>query len=121
MEVELESEFHDPKGHTNVIAELPGNEKPEEIVIAGAHLDSWHVGTGATDNAANCALLMEAIRILAVSNLPLRRTVRIALWAAHERGVQGSLSYVRAARQSTQERHHLSFTMDSGAGRVRRS
>ncbi len=119
LEVELESEFHDTEGHTNVIAELTGAESPREIVIAGAHLDSWHVGTGATDNAANCAVLMDAVRILKVLNLPLRRTVRIALWAGHERGVQGSLAYVRAARQSEHEQHYLSLTMDSGAGRVR--
>jgi hypothetical protein len=119
LEVELESQFHDPSGHTNVIGELPGNEQPEEIVIAGAHLDSWHVGTGATDNAANCAVLLEAFRILKVLQVPLKRTLRIALWAGHERGVQGSLSYVRTMTRSTDERHYLSFTMDSGAGRIR--
>ena len=75
--------------HTNVIAELPGREKPEEIVVAGAHLDSWHIGTRATDNAANCAVLLEAMRILKALDLLLRRTVRVALWAGHERGVQG--------------------------------
>ena len=119
LEVELESQFHDPSGHTNVIAELPGEELTSEVVIAGAHLDSWHVGTGATDNAANCAVLMEAFRILKTLRIPLKRTVRIALWAGHERGVQGSLSYVRELSGRSDERHYLSFTMDSGAGRIR--
>ena len=59
------------------------------------------------------------MRILKALDLPLRRTVRVALWAGHERGVQGSLDYVRAIDQWTHKRHHLSFTMDSGAGRVR--
>jgi hypothetical protein len=119
LEVDLESVFNDTKGHTSVVAEIVGTSKPGEIVLAGAHLDSWHVGTGATDNAANCAVLMEAMRILKTSNLPLARTVRLALWAAEERGVQGSLAYVKEFQRSQRERHYLYFNLDSGGGRIR--
>jgi hypothetical protein len=87
-------------------------------VIVGAHLDSWHVGTGATDNAANCAIAMEAMRILRSLQLPMARTVRIALWAAEERGLRGSRAYVRDF-QSGRERHYMYFNLDSGGGRVR--
>jgi carboxypeptidase Q len=119
LEVELESQLLDDKGHTSVLAELRGQSKPREVVLAGAHLDSWHVGTGATDNAANCAVLMEAMRILKASNLPLARTVRLALWAAEERGLRGSAAYVARIKQRPDETHYLYVNADSGAGRYR--
>ncbi len=115
--MELESEFLDGKGHTNVLAEIAGTEKPDEVVLVGAHLDSWHVGTGATDNAASCAILLEAMRILQSIEQPLRRTVRVALWAGHERGVQGSLAYLRSP--GTGQHHSLYLNLDGGAGKVR--
>lgn len=119
IEVELESELLDDRGHTSVLGEIRGRDKPSEVVLAGAHLDSWHVGTGATDNAANCAVLMEAFRILKASRLPLARTVRIALWASEERGLRGSAAYVQRLKQRPAESLYLYLNADSGAGRYR--
>jgi carboxypeptidase Q len=78
----------------NTVAEIPGGDKRQEVVMAGAHLDSWHAGTGATDNAAGCAVVMEAVRILAALHLQPRRTVRVALWSGEEEGLLGSSAYV---------------------------
>lgn len=78
----------------NVIAEIPGTERADEIVMLGAHLDSWHSGTGATDNATGCAVVMEAMRILKVLKLEPRRTIRLALWSGEEQGLLGSKAYV---------------------------
>jgi carboxypeptidase Q len=119
LELELESELLDDKGHTSVLAELRGRTKPEEVVLAGAHLDSWHVGAGATDNGANCAVLMEAMRILKAAKLPLSRTVRIALWAGEERGLRGSAAYVKRLTGRPTEKLYLYLNADSGAGRYR--
>src|ERR1019366_8020551 len=74
----------------NVVAELPGGAKKDEVVMIGAHLDSWHSGTGATDNAAGSAVMMEVMRILKKLDLKLDRTVRIALWSGEEQGIFGS-------------------------------
>ncbi len=79
----------------NVVAEIPGNRKKDEIVMLGAHLDSWHGGTGATDNAAGSAVVMEAVRILKSLNMPMDRTVRMALWGGEEEGLLGSRAYVK--------------------------
>jgi len=119
LEVELESEFFDDRGHTSVVAEIRGSAKPDEVILAGAHLDSWHVGTGATDNAGNCAVLMEAMRILKATRLPLARTVRIGLWAAEERGLRGSGAYLRQMKERPSERLILYLNADSGSGRIR--
>jgi hypothetical protein len=119
LEVELESEFTDAQGHTSVLADIRGTARPEEVVLAGAHLDSWHVGTGATDNAGNCAVLMEAMRILKASKLPLDRTVRIALWAGEERGLRGSAAYVARLKSRSDEKLFLYLNADSGSGRIR--
>jgi carboxypeptidase Q len=119
LEVELESELLDDRGHTSVLGEIRGSERPDEVVLVGAHLDSWHVGSGATDNGANCAVLMDAMRILKTLKLPLARTVRIALWAAEERGLRGSAAYVRRMAERPTEKMHLYVNADSGAGRYR--
>jgi hypothetical protein len=79
----------------NVIAEIPGTDLKDEVVMLGAHLDSWHGGTGATDNASGVATCMEAMRILRSLDLKPRRTIRIGLWAAEEQGLLGSRAYVR--------------------------
>jgi hypothetical protein len=79
----------------NTIAEIPGTDKKDEIVMVGAHLDSWHSGTGATDNGAGCAVAMEAVRILKALNLQPRRTIRIGLWSGEEQGLFGSRAYVK--------------------------
>ena len=78
----------------NVVAEIPGGDRADEIVMLGAHLDSWHSGTGATDNAAGCAVVMEALRIIQALGLKPRRTIRLALWSGEEQGLLGSKAYV---------------------------
>ena len=79
----------------NVVGEIRGTDKADEIVMLGAHFDSWHGSTGATDNAAGSAAMMEAMRILKASGVPLRRTVRIGLWNGEEQGLIGSRLYVQ--------------------------
>jgi carboxypeptidase Q len=83
----------DPMGY-NTIAEIPGTDLKDEIVMLGGHMDSWHSGTGATDNAAGCAVALEAVRILQALGLKPRRTIRIALWSGEEQGLLGSRAYV---------------------------
>ena len=95
MKVSLESQFSsaDLNGY-NTIAEIPGTDKADELVMIGAHLDSWHAGTGATDNAAGVAAAMEAVRIIQTLGLKPRRTIRIGLWSGEEQGLFGSLAHV---------------------------
>ena len=96
LEIEVAARFHDddPQAY-NTLAEIPGTDKKDEIVMAGAHLDSWHAGTGATDNAAGSAVVMEAARILKALGVKPRRTIRFALWSGEEQGYFGSNAYVR--------------------------
>lgn len=95
MAVDLKVEFNedDPMAY-NTIAEIPGSDLKNEIVMLGGHLDSWHSGTGATDNGAGVAATMEAVRILAALHLEPRRTIRIGLWTGEEEGLLGSKAYV---------------------------
>ena len=95
MTVDLDAKFYDDdlQGY-NTIAEIPGGDLKDEVVMVGAHLDSWHSGTGATDNAAGSVVAMEAMRILAASGLKPRRTIRIGLWTGEEQGLLGSRGYV---------------------------
>ncbi len=95
MTVDLEAKFYDDdlKGY-NTIAEIPGSDLKDQVVMVGAHLDSWHSGTGATDNAAGSTVAMEAMRILAASGLKPRRTIRIGLWTGEEQGLLGARGYV---------------------------
>jgi hypothetical protein len=96
MTVRLEVQFHDEDLMSyNTIAEIPGSDLKDEVVMLGAHLDSWHTATGATDNGAGVAMMLEAVRILKTLNLQPRRTVRIALWSGEEQGLLGSRFYVR--------------------------
>lgn len=93
--VDLQAEYHTENlMSANVLAEIPGTDLAHEIVMLGAHLDSWHSGTGATDNAAGCAVAMEAVRILQTLELKPRRTIRVALWTGEEQGLLGSKAYV---------------------------
>ncbi|MEO6326001.1 MAG: M20/M25/M40 family metallo-hydrolase, partial [Thermoanaerobaculia bacterium] len=94
VDVKVAFTDEDPAAAANTIAELPGTDKKDEIVMLGAHLDSWHAGTGATDNGAGAAVAMEAIRILKAAGLKPRRTVRVALWGGEEQGLLGSTAYV---------------------------
>jgi carboxypeptidase Q len=93
VDVQARTWDDDPMAY-NTIAEIPGSDPRGEVVMAGAHLDSWHAGTGATDNAAGCAVAMEAVRILSALHLKPRRTVRVALWTGEEEGLLGSAAYV---------------------------
>ncbi len=95
MSVDLAVEYQDadPNGY-NTIAEIPGTDKADEIVMLGGHLDSWQAGTGATDNGAGCAVMMEAMRIIQTLGLKPRRTIRIGLWTGEEEGLLGSRQYV---------------------------
>jgi carboxypeptidase Q len=116
-----------PEGRTsyNVIAEIPGTDKKNEIVMLGGHLDSWHAATGATDNAIGCAVMMEAARILNAAGLKPRRTIRVALWSGEEQGLLGSKAYVRRHFGSFEEpapafeAFNGYFNVDSGTGRIR--
>jgi Zn-dependent M28 family amino/carboxypeptidase len=101
----------------NVIGEIKGSEKPDEIVLIGAHLDSWDLGTGAQDNGVNCALVVEVARALAAGPRP-RRTVRFALFTNEETGLLGSWGYVRAHRDEM-SRHVAAVIHDIGDGRVK--
>lgn len=96
LEVEVTARFtDDDKQAYNTVAEIPGTDKRDELVMAGAHLDSWHTGTGATDNAAGSAVVMEAARILKTLGVKPRRTLRFALWSGEEQGLFGSAAYVK--------------------------
>jgi hypothetical protein len=111
----------------NVIAEIPGTDRADEVVMLGAHFDSWHAGTGATDNAAGSAAMMEAMRILKTTGVRMRRTVRLALWTGEEQGLLGSRAYVKqqfADRDTMQLKPaHATlsgyFNMDNGTGAIR--
>jgi carboxypeptidase Q len=95
MSVNLDAQFldQDPMAY-NTVAEIPGTDLKDEVVMLGGHMDSWHGGTGATDNGAGVAVALEAVRILKALNLQPRRTVRVALWSGEEQGLLGSRAYV---------------------------
>jgi carboxypeptidase Q len=117
--------YPEAKTSYNTIAEIPGTDKADEIVMLGGHLDSWHGGTGATDNAIGCSIMMEAARLVEVLGLKPRRTVRVALWSGEEEGLLGSLAYVKqhfgTAEDPKPEWFKLDayFNVDSGTGRLR--
>ena len=116
-----------PEGKTqhNVIAEIPGTDKSQEVVMLGGHLDSWHAATGATDNAIGVSTMFEAIRILQAIGVKPRRTIRLALWSGEEQGLRGSVAYVAqhfgTFEQPKPEYEHFAgyFNIDSGTGKAR--
>jgi len=116
-----------PEGRTsyNVIAEIPGTDKADEIVMLGGHLDSWHAATGSTDNAIGCSVMMEAARILLAVGAKPRRTIRVALWSGEEQGLLGSQAYIREHFGSFEDpkpafaKLAAYFNIDSGTGRAR--
>ncbi len=96
MTVDLAVQFHDDDLMSyNTVAEIPGTDLKDELVMLGGHMDSWHSGTGATDNGAGVSVAMEAVRILQALNLKPRRTIRIALWSGEEEGLLGSRAFVK--------------------------
>lgn len=116
-----------PEGTTsyNVIGEIQGTDKKDEVIMFGGHLDSWHSATGATDNAIGCSIMMEAIRILKATGMKPRRTIRVALWSGEEEGLLGSQAYVKEHFGSFENQKPEFakfggyFNIDSGTGRVR--
>jgi hypothetical protein len=146
LEIDIESTYHDGDVNSfNVIAEIPGTDLKDEIVMIGAHFDSWHSGTGATDNAIGCGVVMEAMRILKTIGVAPRRTIRVALWTGEEQGLFGSRAYVaehfgslktppRRSESGSEdgerrtpvietkpeyEKFSAYFNLDNGAGKIR--
>ena len=145
LEIDIESTYHDGELNSfNIIAEIPGTDLKDEIVMLGAHFDSWHSGTGATDNAIGCGVAMEAVRILKALEIKPRRTIRVALWTGEEQGLLGSRAYVaehfgelktqRSAEGDTADSNRVAsvlavkpeyeklstyFNLDNGAGKIR--
>ncbi|MGH2568579.1 MAG: M20/M25/M40 family metallo-hydrolase, partial [Bacteroidota bacterium] len=135
VELNLEVQFVSADSSANVIAEIPGTDLKDEVVMIGAHFDSWHTGTGATDNGTGSAVTMEAMRILKTLGLRPRRTIRIGLWGSEEQGLVGSRAYVTKHfgwREGTRtapvgpvitkpghEKFSVYFNNDNGTGKVR--
>jgi carboxypeptidase Q len=128
LQMNVENKFFDADLNAfNIVGEIPGSDKADEIVMIGAHFDSWHTGTGATDNAAGSAIMMEAMRILKTTGVKLRRTVRIGLWSGEEQGLLGSKEYVKAhfgdpATMQLKPEHAKFagyFNVDNGTGLIR--
>lgn len=126
MSVKLAVKFNgDDLNAYNTVAEIPGTDKKSELVMLGGHLDSWHGGTGATDNAAGVAVAMEAVRILKALNLAPRRTIRVALWTGEEQGLFGSKAYVAehfgapAVAQTPEQQMATMLGTAGGAARLR--
>ncbi|HVZ97390.1 MAG TPA: M20/M25/M40 family metallo-hydrolase [Chitinophagaceae bacterium] len=130
MDIDVATKFFtdDTKGY-NVIAEIPGTDKKlkDEVVMLGGHLDSWHGGTGATDNGAGSMVMMEAVRILKAIGIQPRRTIRIALWSGEEEGLLGSRGYVKKTFADpadmkllpAHEKFSVYFNLDNGTGKIR--
>ena len=134
LELTMETEFTPASQGFNVIGEIPGTDLKDEVVMIGAHLDSWHAGTGATDNGAGSAVMMETMRILKSLGKQPRRTIRIALWGGEEQGLLGSRSYVKRTfgerldktapydsivLKPAAQKISAYFNMDNGTGKYR--
>lgn len=129
MEVEITNKFFASPKVYNVVGEIPGTDKnlKDQVVLLGAHLDSWHGGTGAADNASGCIVMMEALRILQDLGVKPRRTIRVALWGGEEQGLYGSRGYVNNYLMDNQtkekkagyDKFSVYFNMDNGSGRYR--
>jgi carboxypeptidase Q len=128
LRINIANKFYDDNLDSfNIVAEIPGTDKADEVVMLGAHFDSWASGTGATDNAAGSAAVMEAMRILKSCGVKMRRTVRLALWTGEEEGLLGSRAYVmehfadRNSMDLKPDHAKLSayFNVDNGTGKIR--
>lgn len=129
MEIEIKNNFFPNNNVYNVIGEIPGTDKilKNEVVLLGAHIDSWHGGTGAADNASGCIVMLEAMRILKSLEVAPRRTIRIALWGGEEQGLMGSNGYVEKYLVDAKTKEHKPdwdkfacyFNMDNGTGKYR--
>jgi hypothetical protein len=125
MEIEIVNSIYDEQPSINAVAEITGTDKRNEVVIIGGHIDSWHAGAGATDNATGVAVMLESARILQKLGIKPRRTIRVALWGGEEQGLLGSKAYVSdhfgAFESPKQEFSDLAayINIDAGTGRVR--
>ncbi len=129
VELNVQTEFHDETAQNgfNLIAEIPGSDPANEIVLLGAHFDSYPWATGATDNAAGSSVMLEAMRILRTIGAKPRRTIRLGLWGGEEEGLMGSRAYVAAhlvdpdTGRTRPEYDRLSayYNVDNGSGRIR--
>ena len=146
LSIDIESQYHDGDLNSfNIVAEIPGTDLKDEVVMLGGHFDSWHAGTGATDNAIGCGVALEAVRILKAIGAKPRRTIRIALWTGEEQGLLGSQAYVAdhfgrvkmparsgdpgdASRERPRATYELKaehekfsayFNLDNGTGKIR--
>lgn len=129
MELNIKNTFTDNQKINNIIAEIPGIDPKlkNEIVLIGAHLDSWHGGTGGADNASGCIVMMEAMRIIKTLGIQPKRTIRIALWGGEEQGLYGSRGYANRYLYNTEKKKELDgynkfalyLNMDNGSGRFR--
>ena len=139
MTVDLKADFYedDLQGY-NTIAEIPGTDLADEVVMVGGHLDSWHSGNGSTDNGAGVTVAMEAMRILAASGLKPRRTIRIGLWTGEEQGLLGARGYVaknfaelepatpgtpmtqrKLIKKPAYDKFSAYYNLDNGTGQIR--
>jgi carboxypeptidase Q len=125
VRVNVQAGLLDDRNSYNVIAEIPGSDPTlkSEVVMLGAHLDSWHTAAGATDNADGSAALLEAVRILKATGLQSKRTIRVGLWGAEEQGLFGSAAYVRQhlagdANAAAREKLTVYFNIDPGKGPI---
>jgi Zn-dependent M28 family amino/carboxypeptidase len=128
-DLEVKTKFHtkDLQGY-NVLAEIPGTDPllKDEVVMIGAHLDSWQSGTGATDNASGSAVMIEAMRIIKAAGVSPKRTIRIGLWSAEEEGLLGSRGYVKKTFMDANNQPNAAhakfssyFNIDNGTGKIR--
>jgi carboxypeptidase Q len=126
LRVNVQTTFNDDGGNAyNVIGELPGTDPllKDEVVMIGGHLDSWHAGVGATDNADGVATVMEAMRILKATGARPRRTIRVALWGGEEQGLLGSKAWVAEhlagdANAAARGKFDVYFNIDNGTGKI---
>ncbi len=128
LALDAENRFHPDTMSFNVLAEIPGTDPrlEDEVVMIGAHFDTWHGGTGATDNAAGSAVMMEAMRLIRAAGLRPKRTIRIGLWTGEEQGLLGSRAYVEqhflgegTAKSPEHARFSGYFNLDNGTGKIR--
>ena len=119
IQANVDVKFQEPQQGFNLLAEIPGTDLKDEIVIIGAHIDSYHVGLSAADNTAGVVTCMEAMRVIQKLDIKPRRTIRIGLWAGEEQGYLGSTAYIKNHFTNSNEKCYAYFNMDNGAGRFR--
>jgi hypothetical protein len=133
MEMDLRVNFFREDSGYNVLAEIPGSDLKDQVVMVGAHFDSWHGSTGTTDNGTGSAVCMEAMRIIKAAGLQPRRTIRIGLWGGEEQGLLGSEAYVKrhlgertgpdsnrvTRHKLAAERFSVYYNLDNGSGKIR--